>query len=219
MKKSILVLFTMLTIIMFGSVVLAAPKSAPLPAQPPTPLQNGSTINACMKKVNGQLRIVSAATTCLPSETAIFWNTVGAQGPQGPSGVVSTLTISGEVGVVPGNSTVWVFAGPTVNVTLTATERVTGAVQSPLGTTLEGTALFNYDLCYRAAGTVEAPVNFAGAGASGGAVTGPQIVPFPAIASAVPGNGAWEVGYCLLNSGASDLDNNGFANGWIIVTE
>jgi hypothetical protein len=44
-------------------------------------------------------------------------------------------------------------------------------------------------------------------------------VPFPAMASIVPGIGTWETGYCLLNSGALALDNNDFANGWIIVTE
>ena len=175
-----------------------------------------------MKKNNGQLRIVNAGTNCLPSETAISWNAVGPQGPQGeqgPSGVVTTGTISGAVGAVAGNSTAWAFAGPTVNATTTATERITGAVQAPLSTTLSGTASFNYDLCYRAAGTSDALTNFGGANSSAGAVINTLAVPFPAIASVVPGSGTWEVGYCLLNSGPVDLDNNGFANGWIIVTE
>ena len=213
MKKSIFTVFTLIFAIMFGSVAMAV-KPVPPPIQPPS--QSVDMINACMKKLNGQLRIVSAVTNCRPSETAISWN---AGGLQGPSGVVTTATISGAVGTVAGNSTAWAFAGPTVSVTTTATERITGAIQAPLGTTLAGIASFSYDLCYRAAGTSNALVNFGGVNSSTAEITNTQVVPIPAISSVVPGSGAWEVGYCLLNSGSVDLDDNGFANGWIIVTE
>lgn len=213
MKKSIFTVFTIIFAIMFGSAAMAA-KPVPPPVQPPS--QNSDTIKACVKKNNGQLRVVSAGTNCLPSETAISWN---AAGSQGSSGVVSTGTISGAVGAVAGNSTAWAFAGPTVNAVTTATERITGAVQALLGTTLSGTATFNYDLCYRAAGTSDVLTNFGGANSSAGDAINTLGVPFPAIASVVPGSGTWEVGYCLLNSGTVDLDNNGLANGWIIVTE
>lgn len=223
MKKSIFIGSTLAIAVMFVSTAIAA---KPVPPVPPSP--STTVVTACTKKVNGQLRIVSAASQCLPSETAISWNIAGTQGPagpqgpqgpQGPSGVVATGTISGLVGIAAGSSTAWVFAGPTINVTTTATELITGAVQAPLGTIATEVASFKYDLCYRAAGSSVAPVNFAGANASAGEVTSAATVPFPAMGSVMPGSGTWEVGYCLLNSGAASLDHNDFANGWIIVTE
>ena len=39
--------------------------------------QGSGIINACFKVQNGQLRLVSAAGQCLPSEQAISWNQVG----------------------------------------------------------------------------------------------------------------------------------------------
>ncbi len=227
MKKSNFIVFSLVIAVMFGSMATAEAKKKVPPPVPP-PAQGDNIINACMKSVNGQLRIVSAASQCLPSETAISWNAVGPQGPagpqgpqgpQGPSGAVATATISGAVAPVTANATVWTFAGPTVSVTTTATERITGAIQAPLGTTLAGTATFQYDLCYRASGTTNALLNFGGANSSAGQVTITSPVSFPAMASIVPGAGAWEAGYCLLNSGTVDLDSNDFVNGWIIVTE
>ncbi len=227
MKKSNFFVFTLIIAVMFGSMATAEAKKKVSPPVPP-PAQGESIITACMKAMNGQLRIVSAATQCLPSETAIFWNAVGPQGPQGlqgpagpqgPSGAVATVTISGAVTPAAGNAAVWTFAGPTVSVTTTATQRITGAIQTPLGTTLAGTASFQYDLCYRAAATSNPLMHFGGANSSIGEVTNTTVVPFPAIASIVPGIGTWETGYCLLNSGAVNLDNNDFANGWITITE
>lgn len=51
-----------------------------------TVAQGSGVINACFKVQNGQLRLVSAAGQCLPSEQAISWNEEGVQGPQGPQG-------------------------------------------------------------------------------------------------------------------------------------
>ena len=47
---------------------------------------DGNTIHACAKQQGGDLRLVSNAGACLPSETAVSWS---IQGPQGPSGVVA----------------------------------------------------------------------------------------------------------------------------------
>lgn len=44
-------------------------------------------IHACYKKENGQLRVVGASQSCLASETALSWNAVGPQGPQGEQGL------------------------------------------------------------------------------------------------------------------------------------
>jgi len=45
-----------------------------------------STIYACYKKNNGQLRIVNQGSKCLPSEVLISWNPAGSTGPAGPAG-------------------------------------------------------------------------------------------------------------------------------------
>src|SRR4051794_34341723 len=50
------------------------------------------TMQGCYAKANGQLRLVSSAVECRPSELAVSWShtgpqgDAGAQGPQGPAG-------------------------------------------------------------------------------------------------------------------------------------
>ena len=51
-----------------------------------TMAQGSGVINACFKSQNGQLRLVSSAGACLPSEQPMSWNQEGVQGPQGPQG-------------------------------------------------------------------------------------------------------------------------------------
>ena len=46
----------------------------------------GTTITACAKTNNGQLRLVSSASECLRSEYAVQWNSDGPAGPPGPTG-------------------------------------------------------------------------------------------------------------------------------------
>jgi len=143
----------------------------------------------------------------------------GPAGLQGPSGVVDTYALGGSIGTIGGSSSAWVFAGPTVSVATTESQRVTGVVQAPLGTSAEGQASFGYDLCYRLAGSSDALTNFAGSSHSAGEVSGLSgRLSFTAAASGVPGAGTWEVGYCILNSGSTDLNNNDLVNGWVVVT-
>jgi len=230
MKKFSLISFVLVITFMFSSMAIAAKP------QPPTP--SGTVIYGCYQKVNGQLRIVSASSQCRPSELLISWNIVGLQGPagptgpqgpagpagptgpQGPTGIVATSTFSGSIDTISASANQFVFAGPTVNVTTTALQRITGAVQAPLGTTTSGVASFNYDLCYRTAGTSDALTNFTGANPSSGEVSDTAgRLSFTAAASVAPGAGTWQVGYCVLNSGTIDLNNNDMVNGWVIVTE
>ena len=211
----------MIIVIIFtlGSVALAK-KPQPLPS--PT----GNVIYACYQKNNGQLRVVGGLGQCRPSELPIAWNIVGPQGPQGsegpqgPTGVVATYTFGGAVRTIDFDSRQWFFAGPTISVTTTESQRITGAAQAPLGTTTAGIAVFRYDLCYRTAGTTNIPVNFTGVNYSQGKVSDTAgVLSFTAAASVVPGAGIWEVGYCVWNTGTLDLNNNDYVNGWIIITE
>jgi hypothetical protein len=72
-------------------------------SQPP------STIDACVKKAGkkkGQLRIVSASTTCKASERKITWaagSAPGQTGPQGPQGIQGEKGDKGDQGE-PGTS-------------------------------------------------------------------------------------------------------------------
>lgn len=65
-------------------------------------------INGCYQKQNGQLRVVEAAGSCRPSETAIQWNQTGPEGPQGDQGVAGEPGPEGDQGV-PGDTG---LAGP-----------------------------------------------------------------------------------------------------------
>jgi len=231
MKKLILTSFIVAVTFMFSSVVMAAPKPQP---QPPV---DQNVLTGCYQKINGQLRIVTSASQCRPSEVAISWNKLGPQGPAGPAGpagpigpagpegpagsagVVATSTFSGSIGIVDVGAE-WVFAGATVNVTTTATQRITGAAQAPLGTSLtSANASFSYDLCYGSGSTL---ANFSGSSSSQASVSSTAgRVSFTAAASVTPGAGTWQVGYCILNFGAGTvaLDNNDIVNGWVVVTE
>ena len=224
MKKFSLISFVLVITFMFSSMAIAAKP------QPPTP--SGTVIYGCYQKVNGQLRIVNASSQCRPSELLISWNIVGLQGPAGPAGptgpqgIVATSTLSGRIETISASVRQilqFVFAGPTVDITTKALQRITGAVQAPLGTTTSGLASFNYDLCYRTAGTSDTLMNFTGANPSSGDVSDTAgRLSFTAAASVVPGAGTWQVGYCVLNSGTIDLNNNNnndMVNGWVIVTE
>jgi hypothetical protein len=211
MKKLGLISFVAVITFTFSSIALAA---KPLP---PAPV--GNIIYGCYQKNNGQLRIVGGPGLCRSSEVAISWNMVGPQGPQGTSGVVATSTFTGSIATISSGATEFGFAGPTVNVTTTASQRITGAAQAPLGTSTAGAASFSYDLCYRAAATSDPLTNFTGANYSDGQVSDTAgRLSFTAATSVVPGAGTWEVGYCVLNSGTIALDNNDVVNGWVVVT-
>jgi len=195
MKKFIVIGLVIVLTLAFSTMAIAKGKPNP-------PAPTGDTINACYKMVNGQLRLVNAPTDCRPSELPISWST-GA----GPV----TSALSGDVADIAGSASDWVFAGPTVSVTTTADQQITGVATATLGAT--GAAAFNYDLCYASGGPL---TNFAGPSSPSGAVTTAQAS-FTAAGSVTPGAGTWDVGFCVLNSGADALDDNGVVNGWVIA--
>ena len=45
-----------------------------------------ATINACVSKSTGQLRVLKAGGTCTGTERPLSWNSAGVQGPPGPQG-------------------------------------------------------------------------------------------------------------------------------------
>ena len=144
----------------------------------------------------------------------------GAAGAQGASGVVTTGAFSGQVTTLVASS-LYVFAGGPATITTTASQRLTGAAEVPLSSTLASASgqYFDYGLCYEpnAGGTIS---NFAGTtNYSTGAVY-PTLQTFAAAASVVPGVGTWKVGFCVRNggTGAHPIDMNDIVNGWVQVT-
>ncbi len=145
----------------------------------------------------------------------------GATGPAGATSIAATLQFAGSIGSITGGSAVgYVFAGPTAVVTLTATQRLTGAASGvfglAIGTGATVTQLTDLGLCYQlGAGTI---TNFTG---------NYTTVPVPAerreysaAMSVVPAAaGSYTVGFCIRNRGGSvSISNNDFMNGYVQVT-
>ena len=55
----------------------------------------GDRIDACVKKQNGQVRVLDAGQACLPSEEAVSWS---VQGPKGDKGETGAQGLPGEPG-------------------------------------------------------------------------------------------------------------------------
>ena len=92
-----------------------------------------------------------------------------------------------------------------------------GVGEAPLGLPAASpTQSLQYDLCYQPSGggTLQ---NFTGGGYSIGQIT-PTRATFTAAASVTPGAGTWNVGFCAINLGANQINNNDFTNGWVMVT-
>ena len=71
----------------------------------------------------------------------------GHAGPTGPTGVVGTGTLNGGIAPAIANSNIYVFAGPTLSVTTTASQRLVGSAVALLGSS-GGTNIW-YGLCYK----------------------------------------------------------------------
>jgi len=196
MKKFHLISLFVTLIFVLSTIAIAAPP-------PPTP--TGNTINACYKKKNGQLRMVSAPTDCKSSELPISWNI----------GPVTSRISDVIAATIAGSATEWVFAGTPVSVNILAGEQLTGVADATLGITV-GTASFAYDLCYATTTDPVTITNFAGANAPIGTVTAAQAS-FTAAGSVTPAVGTYLVGFCVLNDGVLPLNNNDVVNGWVIA--
>ena len=58
----------------------------------------GDRIDACVKKQNGQVRILDAGQACLPSEEAVSWSVQGPNGDTGPAGPQGPKGDKGDTG-------------------------------------------------------------------------------------------------------------------------
>ncbi len=136
----------------------------------------------------------------------------GHAGPTGPTGVVGTGTLNGGIAPAIANSNIYVFAGPTLSVTTTASQRLVGSAVALLGSS-GGTNIW-YGLCYKPS-TSSTLQNWAGVDYLETPVGARQA--FSVSASVAPGAGTFTVGFCVKNNGASNLDDNNWVNGWVEV--
>jgi len=142
----------------------------------------------------------------------------GATGPQGPTGVVSVTRLpGGNINTVPASNFAFVFAGPTVDINVSAGQRITGSAGASFSST-QGNVTFNFDLCRRFNVAGAAMVHFGGGGNEVGVVShvvraavvsSQTTVPLPA--------GTYTVGFCVQNTGTAALDASTGAGGWFMV--
>jgi hypothetical protein len=140
----------------------------------------------------------------------------GAQGPQGPTGVVTTVSFVGTISNNLASNGAYTFAGPTAVVTVAAGQRITASASAPLGLTAGGPLTIRTGLCYQptAGGSI---AYFAGNNFSLVEVSTTRI-PFAAAATVSPLPGSYNVGFCILNSSGSPINDNSFVSGWALVT-
>lgn len=60
------------------------------------------TLEACVNKVNGDMRLVDAGTVCRHNEKRVTWNLTGPAGPAGPAGATGPAGPPGPAGA-PGS--------------------------------------------------------------------------------------------------------------------
>jgi hypothetical protein len=131
---------------------------------------------------------------------------------------VTTASWGGSVGSIAGNSSAWVFAGPFATVTTTATQRLTGAAEAPLGLPVGAAAQdVQVDLCYQSTAAGASVLNFSGGNYSIHRMF-PERRSYVGVGSVVPGAGTWRVGLCVYNFSAAAVSQNDYVNGYVQVT-
>lgn len=134
----------------------------------------------------------------------------GAAGPQGPSGIVQTVFTSG-FGAANGGGvgTVTEFIGPTVTVTVGASQRVQITASKALGSFAAGGANgLNLYVCYKASGGSLVTI---GSGMFGLSVVQNtrQLFTVPGVTPPLPAD-TYEVGLCGLSAAAANWNSNEF---------
>jgi hypothetical protein len=148
--------------------------------------------------------------------------TAALEGPE-----ARTVGFQGVVNPIAGNSSEYVFAGPSAELTLKGGERLTGAASAPMGLSKDAPRqTADVGLCYQLIVSRAHPAgkvrNFVGANFSAHLFTATRatysatatIGPDPAL---VPG--IYRVGMCVRNNGNSAINDNNFVNGWVRVTD
>jgi hypothetical protein len=143
----------------------------------------------------------------------------GKEPRQLPGSVATTKRFAGELPGELAMSDSWVFAGPTVEVTTNASQRLLAAADANIGSASGNPLSFQYGMCYRRVGSSTAPVvNFLGNQSTNtGVGHATNLASFSPTATVVPGAGTWRVGFCARHQGLDGPDHNGDVSGWVQV--
>lgn len=140
----------------------------------------------------------------------------GPVGPQGSTGVVSVQPFSGGITSITGPSLVYVFAGGTALVTITAGQKIVGCATGALGVAA-GATTAQIGMCY-APSPVGVPIaNFVGNNYTLVEIdTNRGTYSASSSISGLPA-GTYIVGFGVRNLGTVAISDNDFVNGWVMV--
>lgn len=180
---------------------------------------NPASNNLVYATAIGANSVVSTSNTLVlgrPADTVQVPGTLTGNG-SGLTGVITIAAFAGDINAITGNATDYVFAGPTAQVTIAAGQRLTGSASAPLGRLVAESADVRIGLCYQSTVPASTIINFVGGNYMAVPVSTVRQI-FSAAASAAPGAGTFNVGFCVLNGSPTSIDNNDFVNGWIMIT-
>jgi hypothetical protein len=124
----------------------------------------------------------------------------------------------GTISTVAASNLTFVFVGPTVNIDVSAGQRITGSAGASFAST-QSNMIFNFDLCRRfnVAGAVIQ--SFSGGGATQvGVVSNVARAPVVSSQTTIPlPAGTFTVGFCVQNTGPAPLDLSTASGGWFMV--
>jgi hypothetical protein len=150
----------------------------------------------------------------------------GSTGPVGPVGPQGAVGATGIVAVHPfnqsaiglnvgGSNLAFVFLSGTQAISLSAGQKVAGAVTAVLGSTTGTATQVGVGLCYQPEG---GPVTnfFPNMYTTVGAISARALYPVVGAIAGLPA-GTYKFGYCVRNPSAVVLNNNEFMTGWFMV--
>jgi hypothetical protein len=145
----------------------------------------------------------------------------GQTGPAGPTGLVTIGSWSGGIGTIPARSTAFVFAGPTTTLKTSATQTITASGVAALGTSeqLVTSEEFNLSICRQPA--AGGPITVLDGNSDDDfedVIATSNRIPYAISMTGLPGAGSWNVGMCVDNLNATDLDNNDYSIGTAFVS-
>ena len=141
----------------------------------------------------------------------------GATGPQGPSGVVSVTPFSGVISAsIAGSSLVYVFAGSTATVTITAGQKIVACASAPLGVST-GAATADIGMCYAPFPANTPITNFVGSNYSTVEISTTRTTYSASASISGLAAGTYSIGFGVRNTGTTAINDNDFLNGWVMV--
>jgi hypothetical protein len=198
----------------------------------------GDSITVCVKKHSGTVYkarkcdkhdaklTIQKTGPAGPTGTAGQTGPTGPAGQTGPTGLITIGNWSGFIRTIPARTTEFVFAGPTTTLKTNATQTITASGVAALGTTdqlekgVSGTPEeFNVSICRQpAVGGAITVLDGNNDRDFEGVIATSNRIPYAISMSGLPGAGSWNIGMCVENPNATDLDNNDDSIGTAFVS-